>query len=126
MPYCPNCSYEYVEGIEVCPECGAQLRPGEPPEEAVPADYVRLITLSDPSAALVFRGTLNEAGIPVIVQTHGPTTGLLAVTADDITEDYAVLFVPADRLEEAQRLVQAMQTEPTQWPEGMEPEEGEA
>ena len=25
MPYCPNCTYEYVEGIKVCPDCGTTL-----------------------------------------------------------------------------------------------------
>ena len=70
-------------------------------------------------------GTLQEAGIPVIVQNYGPITGALAAVADDITEDYAVLFVPEHQLEEAQRIVEAMEHEPTQWPEGMEPEERE-
>ena len=125
MPYCPNCNYEYVEGIEVCPECRTRLRPGELPEEQeVPGeDFVRLITLSDPAAAMVFKGTLNQAGIPVVVQTYGPATGMLAAVADDITEDYAVIFVPGERLEEALRIVQAMESGPTQWPEGMEPED---
>jgi hypothetical protein len=25
MPVCPNCRYEYKEGIKVCPDCGMQL-----------------------------------------------------------------------------------------------------
>lgn len=25
MPVCPNCKYEYVEGIKVCPDCGTPL-----------------------------------------------------------------------------------------------------
>ena len=25
MPVCPNCDYEYVEGVTICPDCGEQL-----------------------------------------------------------------------------------------------------
>jgi hypothetical protein len=128
MPFCPNCRYEYVEGVETCPECGANLTAGSLAEEVegeAKSEYVRLITLSDPSAAMVFRGTLNEAGIPVVVQTHGPISGELASVADNITDDYAVVFVPEDRLEEALRIVEEMQSGTTQWPAGMEPEEEE-
>jgi hypothetical protein len=124
MPFCPNCQYEYLEGIELCPECHTPLQPGARPEqEDLPPEYVRLVTLSDPAAAMVFKGTLSEAGIPVIVHTYGPTTGLLATVADDITEDYSVLLVPGDRLEEALRIVQEMESGETDWPAGMEPED---
>ena len=124
MPFCPSCRYEYVEGVQTCPECGAALAPGSPATEEGPtSEYVRLVTLSDPAAAMVFKATLNGAGIPAIVQTHGPISGELAVVADDITEDYAVVFVPEDQLEEALRIVQEMQSGPTDWPPGMEPEE---
>jgi hypothetical protein len=25
MPVCPNCRYEYIEGVKVCPDCGTKL-----------------------------------------------------------------------------------------------------
>ena len=35
MPYCPDCSTEYVEGTRECEDCGAALVPGSrPPAEA--------------------------------------------------------------------------------------------
>ncbi|MGE5436627.1 MAG: putative signal transducing protein [Syntrophothermus sp.] len=29
MPICPNCEYEYVEGVKVCPDCGFNLVPDD-------------------------------------------------------------------------------------------------
>ena len=123
MPFCPNCKYEYVEGVTACPECGAELQPGAPPEEEPGMDYVRLTTLPDPSAALVIKASLAEAGIPAIIQTYGPISGELAGVADNITEDYANVLVPEDCLAEAQRILEAMESAPAVWPEGMEPED---
>jgi hypothetical protein len=31
MPWCHNCETEYVEGIEKCPDCGAELSEEVPP-----------------------------------------------------------------------------------------------
>ena len=25
MPICPNCEYEYIEGISICPDCNVAL-----------------------------------------------------------------------------------------------------
>lgn len=125
MPFCPNCKSEYVVGVTTCRECGAELTAGPLPgdDPARGPEYMRLVTLADPSAALVLRASLSEAGIPAIIQTHGPISGELASVTSDITEDYAVILVPEDCLVEAKQIVAALESSPVEWPEGMEPEE---
>jgi len=115
MPFCAHCRRGYAEGTKRCPECGGRLTPGP--------EYVRLTKLSDPSAAEVLKGTLAEAGIPAIVQTHGGISGALATVAKSVTDDYAFLLVPEDCLAEAERILAALESGPVEWPEGMEPEE---
>ncbi len=131
MPRCPNCGHTYEGAPDNCPECHEEIAPDSPIDPSSEGDrgdrsgYVPLLTLSDPGEAMVLRATLDEAGIPVIMETRGPITADLAVVADDITDDYAVLLVPPDRLDEARQLIESLRREPPQWPPGMEPEEGE-
>ena len=45
MPWCPNCKYEYKDGIKICADCGAELvgslREIEAMEEAAEAEKIR-------------------------------------------------------------------------------------
>jgi hypothetical protein len=40
-----------------------------------------------------------------------------------MTEDYAIVSVPEDRLEEARNLLKELEEGEFEWPEGMEPDE---
>lgn len=127
MAYCPRCRFEYRETARRCPDCGTALRPGSPPSPpAVPGDEtrpVRVRTLDDPTAGEILRALLIEHGIPAIVQRHGPITGELGRVTDGLTDDRAILMVPANRVEEAEALLTEVESGPVVWPEGMEPEE---
>jgi hypothetical protein len=129
MPRCPHCGHEYREEAARCPECNGDLAADPAPaagtEGEPKPDYVPLITVPDPAEAMVIRASLEEAGIPVLMRTHGPITGELAVVAEDLTDDYAIVLVPPSRLAEARELLDALRREPPQWPPGMEPEGGE-
>jgi len=123
MPYCPSCKLEYRPGTTVCPDCDVKLADGSPPEPTAPraVPLVRLCIVTDPSEGDVIQATLAEAGIPATVRRHGPITGELGRVTDGMTEDYAIVSVPEDRLEEAHRLLDESEFE---WPEGMEPDDG--
>jgi hypothetical protein len=128
MSHCPRCNAEYIEGITECPDCGILLVAGPPmPEVGIyAANMVALRTVSDPSEAEVIQATLAEAGIPSSVRRHGPITGELGRVTDGITEDYAIVSVPQDRLAEAEELLDAIEEGAFEWPAGMEPDEGES
>ncbi len=124
MPYCPRCKFEYRAGMSRCPECGEALREGSPPE-VQRAAMVRLRKVTDPSEADVIQAVLAESGIPAFVRRHGPITGELSRVTNGMTEDYAIVLVPEDRLAEAEGLLEEIESGEIEWPEGMEPDEGE-
>jgi hypothetical protein len=126
MPYCPQCKFEYEEGVARCPDCKVDLKPGSPPQPAQPGPDtrpVRLCTVPDVSAGDIIRALLSENGIPSVLQRYGPITGELGRVTDGLTDDYAIILVPANRLREAMELLEAIQSGDTVWPDGMEPEE---
>jgi hypothetical protein len=84
---------------------------------------VRLCTVPDVSAGEILRAILSENGIPSVLQRHGPVTGELGRVTDGLTEDYAIIMVPANRLQEATEMLQAVESGSPVWPEGMEPEQ---
>ncbi len=70
MPICPNCNYEYVEGITKCPDCGAALvdkkyyvRPEDWDEE----NWEVVFTSSLEYEVKMLRDNLEGAGIPATV-----------------------------------------------------------
>ena len=76
MPFCPKCRYEYVEGVERCPDCDVRLVPRlhdpeptreeEQAEELVPCWQAENTIEADAACCL-----LREEGIPCMVQKSG-------------------------------------------------------
>lgn len=73
MPFCPVCKYEYVQGVDKCPDCDAELVWELPPETPKPEDLwsneeaVTVFTAKDSVEAEIVRGILESAGIPCYV-----------------------------------------------------------
>lgn len=78
MPFCPNCTYEYVEGIEKCPDCGASLV-----DELIDHDWVVVYTSDQEYDIQMMKDALESADIETNVlsqkDSNFPVTGDLAV-----------------------------------------------
>ena len=70
--FCPHCRYEYLEGIRVCPDCGAALVAELPPEDE--PEYIEMVTVlktHDTSVLLLAKSMLEEEGIPFFPKGDG-------------------------------------------------------
>jgi len=129
MPYCAQCSIEYVEGTTQCEDCGSALLPGSPPESP------RLVELSgEKNVKLVLvrvfsggtaqmeadlaRNILQSQGIPCILQGESSVEMLPVL---DIP-----LLVREEDAAHAERILQEyMNAEAPESPEESDPAEGE-
>ncbi|NWF87884.1 MAG: DUF2007 domain-containing protein [Ignavibacteriaceae bacterium] len=70
MPVCPNCEYEYVEGIAFCPDCGSTLLADEDymkPEEWNEKNWEIVYTSSQEIEVEMLKDNLESAGINVVI-----------------------------------------------------------
>jgi hypothetical protein len=69
MPICPNCEYEYVEGVKVCPDCGNPLIDEEDFNEHMinPEDWEVVYTASEEYEADMLKANLEGAGIETAI-----------------------------------------------------------
>jgi hypothetical protein len=78
MPYCPNCTYEYIEGIKVCPDCGTNLV-----EELVDHDWVVVYTSDQQYDVQMMKDALESAELEATILSQKdssfPAVGDLAV-----------------------------------------------
>lgn len=78
MPFCPNCTYEYKEGIKVCPDCGTTLV-----DELVEHDWIVVYTSDQEYDIQMMKDSLESSGIETNVlsqkDSNFPVTGDLAV-----------------------------------------------
>jgi uncharacterized Zn finger protein (UPF0148 family) len=70
MPVCPNCSYEYVEGTLVCPDCQTKLVDEEDyvsPEEWTEENWEVVYTSTREYEIRMLKDNLKAAGIDSII-----------------------------------------------------------
>ncbi len=73
MPVCPNCTYEYVEGIAICPDCNLTLvdeNDLQKFEELSETDWVLVYTSDDELEIGMIKGyTFDDyLDVPIISQ----------------------------------------------------------
>lgn len=66
MPFCPNCRYEYIDGVEKCPDCDADLVAELPPEAKDTysnEEMEPVFATKDRAESEIVKGVLESAGI---------------------------------------------------------------
>jgi uncharacterized OB-fold protein len=66
MAVCPNCNYEYVEGVTICPDCGSALIDPkfiEKPEEWTEKNWEVVYTSNKEYEVEMIKNNLDGAGI---------------------------------------------------------------
>jgi len=96
MPVCPNCDYEYVDGVTFCPDCGTALVDEElywKPEEWTEKNWEVIYTSDRVYEVEMIRDNLQGAGIEAVIlsqkDSNFPTPGDLStvkllVKKDDV------------------------------------------
>jgi len=69
MPFCPDCQYEYREGVKTCPECKVDLVDA-PTDKPAPTDleYAEVYMVSNRMEADVIAALLEENGIAFLIR----------------------------------------------------------
>ncbi len=64
MPVCPNCNYEYIEGVTICPDCKVPLVDEiEKYPELSEDDWVLVYTSFSEIDVQLLKGNMESAGI---------------------------------------------------------------
>ena len=105
MPFCPNCKYEYEEGVETCPDCGTALVDSLPvPVEQEPVKHVFLRDVPSRLYAEMLKGALQNQSISCVVK--GDDIGIMLGSYSTTSPVMISVWVDRNKLFEAKKIAQ--------------------
>ncbi|NVM03343.1 MAG: DUF2007 domain-containing protein [Candidatus Helarchaeota archaeon] len=108
MPFCPICRYEYVEGTDVCYDCGEKLLdklPDEIDHSEIKVKWKPLQSLPGRIYAEMAKEVFDKKGIPSLIRS---TFFSSAYGTRGISGDTTTIFVPEDRFDECKEILKQM------------------
>jgi hypothetical protein len=99
MPFCPQCSYEYVGGAAECPDCKQALvaqKPSEKPDDTSDLDLEEIYTLPGLTYAEMVKEALEKEGIQCMLKTDVLTASHLNMGVGTFGTDARVLVKKED------------------------------
>ena len=103
--YCPECKYEYLPEITVCPDCEKELVEVLPPEEKISDEaWLPLRNLPGNMYAEMVKEVLDKAGIPSMIKSDviSSAYGAKSVSAPGVS---AQIFVPEKHHKKCQQII---------------------
>lgn len=107
MPFCPKCKYEFVEGLDRCPDCDAKLVDKLPEKHEVSIKWVLLSILSSPIMAEMVKETLKNHGIQSFIKTDVLNAAFLA-KGTSTAGSFAKIFVPEEDKKSAEEILKSI------------------
>ena len=105
MPYCPNCCFEFNEGIQMCADCGTDLVSELPPGEGVEyVDWKIVESVSSELLGNILKGVLESGGIEAVLRSHEmPSVGSVQ---GDFSPDWGDILVHPEDFRSARNLIE--------------------
>jgi hypothetical protein len=112
MPFCPQCNYEYKEGIETCPDCKVELVAELPPKEqendsTEDLDLVEIYSLPGLPYAEMVKEAFEKEGIDCMIKPDFLSTSHLA-RGVGVAGTSARVLVRKEHAEKAKQILHTM------------------
>lgn len=112
MPYCPDCKYEFEEGIKECPDCKKPLVDNSPEkDQPVEVRWVLLKTLPSAIFAEMVKEALENEGIPSFIKADFFQSAFSS-HGTAMPGSYATILVPENKLEHAKDILKGIIDQP--------------